>query len=284
LDALNKELPKLGQEHKEELKFWYDQLAKWEGEHKAAPGEEARYRPLYAQAAQALLLVLSAVRQEEAVSLCPGEVKYHVYLGLAYEELFKRSALSPLKLSWFERAERAYAKGAALNPRNAYYHGNLGRLYSLRAEDPAFLEKSEAAYGRAIGLAPVTRLFYDNLLLLYAEQGRLEKAEALVRPMEAKDGRLASRLYGSAGTLFAQSGELSRQRNEKVKAASYQAAARDMLGRAQRLDPSNADYPYVLAALAFSDGKEGEARAFLDQALGLNPGHEPSLKLKSMLK
>ena len=46
----------------------------------------------------------SAVHQGEAVALCPREVKYHVYLGLAQEDLYKLERQSGRGEAWFKQA------------------------------------------------------------------------------------------------------------------------------------------------------------------------------------
>jgi O-antigen ligase len=275
LNELNSMASLLSPEQAQESNAWYQRLADADAKLGNQDPENSRDLPLYRSAAESLLLVLSSARQSLGVALAPGEVKYHVYLGLAYEELYKRSLDPGLKAQWAGLAEKEYREGIRLNPRNAYYHGNLGRLYALRAQngDLASLPKAEQSYQEATELAPVTKLFYENLLLLYAQYGRGAEGNALIQPLEAKDSNLASRLYLEAGTTFYQWANNFRAAGQSVSAAHMEEARDEALKRAQNLDPANPDVPYAQAIIAYYGGHKAQAKKLLLQALSLNPNY-----------
>jgi hypothetical protein len=221
----------------QEIEAWYGRLSSAETKDPGSPEALATYR----DASQSLFLLLSSARQSKAVRLAPSEVKYHVYLGLAYEELVKRSQNPDQKLHWFESAQREYLEGVRLNPRNAYYHGNLGRLYAMRAQDgaPEFRPKAEENYLEAVRLAPVTKLFYENLILQYARYGDLEKCDTLLAPVEARDPALASQLYLEAAGTFNEIAQSLKNQSDKKTAALLKAAGARFLGKAKSLEPQD---------------------------------------------
>ena len=271
----------MGPEHKQEMDFWWQQLSSREGSLPKNEAEERAAQPIYSRAAKSLLMLLSILKQEEAVRLCPSEVKYHVYLGLAYEELYKLSALPELREAWFKRAEAAYAHGSAMNPRNAYYHGNLGRLYSLKAEEgqASYVALSEKNYFDAVALAPSTKLFYENLLLLYAQNGMGPEALQLLRPLEARERDLAGQLYLSEGTTFYQwSQNLKDAKGVKEKKAAMLKTALAALAKAQELSPENADVPYITGAIYSNENNRKLARAYMLKALAIKPDHDLARK------
>jgi O-antigen ligase len=285
LDAIKNEGFELSEEAKAEMALWHSRLIDLEGRPRATPDEAAPLKAPYTQAAQSLLLLLSSLKQEKGVALAPREVKYWVCLGRAYEELFKRSPHPEARERWFQRCENAYARCTQLNPRHAYYRGNLARLYSHKAAlgVPGYFEKAEASYKEAIALGPVTALFYENLLLLYGDHNRLEKAIDLLKPLEAEEQSLAARLYSQAGTAYWQTAASLPPKSDEKKSAALQATAATFLTRAQELDPENPDLLYMQAALAFNAGDKKRARSLVDQALKLKPTHENSLRLKAAL-
>jgi tetratricopeptide (TPR) repeat protein len=277
--ALSKLVPEqasLPDPHKKEMEFWW-RLASQDAQNPPkTQAEEAGARDHASRAGKALLLILSAREQERAVELCPSEVKYHVFLGLAYEELFKITALPDLKQAWFDLALAEYSKGAAMNPRNAYYHGNLGRLYSLKVEsgDLSALADSEKHYMDAVALGPSTKLFYENLILLYAEALRPESAAPLLEKLKIREPQLSAQLYFSAGSTFYQWARNYAQKKLTAESEKLKTAAMDSLNMAMALDPGNADIPYVLGAIYFNDGKKKEAKLWMEKALRINPDHK----------
>jgi hypothetical protein len=212
------------------------------------------------------------------VALCPGEVKYQVYLGLAYEELFKRTQPDRREI-WFNKARQAYERSVALNPQNGYYHGNLGRLLGLAAEAGAadFFPGAETHYLAAIRIAPVTRLFYENLILLYARYAKLKEAAALMDSLEARDKELAPSLLTAAASTFFQWRE---DGGPAWDAKAKQAALPLALGWARRsvaLAPAKfldardqaafADFALALASFEMAAGHPAESKAASAKAI-----------------
>ena len=265
--------------YQEEMAIWRDAVLQGEQQLQAQPSAAAALRPTYLRAAGALLMSLAALRLEEAVALCPGEVKYRVYVGLCYEELFRRSTEARRHL-WFQEAANAYEVASAMNPRNAYYHGNQARLYALGSESGSedFYVEAQKHYLEAVELAPVTRLFYENLLLLDARFAKVKEAGQLLDKVEATDKELApSLLIAGASTMF-------QWRLSKTPAwtpaaqQAAQVAALDWTRRAMALDPSNAEYALAMAVFQESLGKRDEARRYGLEALRIKPGYEEALR------
>ena len=254
-----------------EVSLWKQGLADSETR-LAQPGAEAALRPFYLRAAGALLMVLAAAHLREAVELCPNEVKYQVYLGLCYEGLFKNC--DPQRRAvWFQAAGEAYLRSTEQNPGNAYYRGNLARLWSLGAENGNvdFFEKSQEYYLQAIALAPVTRLFYENLLSQQARFARLKDAGDLMDKMEARDKELAPILLIEGASTFLQYRNSSFPAwDTKTKIAALKAEL-DWTARAVALAPDNADYAFSLAVFKAQTGDRAGAAQWARKALMLNP-------------
>lgn len=270
LGALPAPLPK---DIDDEAVRWRETLAQSESQLQSDPAAAERLKPGYQRAAGALLMAAAAAKLEDAVSRCPGEVKYQVYLGLCYEEIFRRT-FDDRRKTWFEKSDRSYHRGSALNPLNAYYHGNMGRLWGLGAEagNADFYAPAAAHYMDAVELAPVTRLFYENLLLLQARYARIQDAGIVLDKVEATDKELApSLLIAGASTFFQwrRSG-LPAWTAEAQKQAL--AAARGWGQRALALAPGNADYMLTQAVFEDASGDKAAAKRYCQQALQLKPG------------
>jgi tetratricopeptide (TPR) repeat protein len=261
-----------------EASLWKKGLADAEAQLNQAGAAETLL-PYYQRASGAMLMVLAAAHMEEAVRLCPDEVKYEVYLGLCYEELFRRCD-PDRRVIWFQAADEAYERGVELNPGNAYYRGNLARLWSMLAEngDKDFFEHSKEYYLEAVDLAPVTRLFYENLLGMEASFAAWEDAEILMDKVEAKDKELAPVLLMEAASTFFQ----WRDSDSPVWDAKTKAAALDAetgwVARAVALAPGNANYAFSLAVFEDQGGHRAEAARWARKALELDPGLDAAKK------
>ena len=224
------------------------------------------------------MMILAAARLERSVALCPGEVKYRIYLGLCYEELARRTPTERRKI-WYARAQEAYLAGVAMNPLNAYYHGNLGRLYSLACEqgDDSAYPLSVDHYMQAISRAPTTRLFYENMLLLQARYADLDGAGLAMDRVEAADKPLASSLLLSAASTFFQWRGSKAPAWTAQKRAAAMPRVLDWASRARALDPDNADTTLALAVFEDEAGHRAEAQHWLKEALRLRPGFPDAL-------
>jgi hypothetical protein len=265
-------------ELKDEAELWRQATAAWEQQAAQDPAKEAQLRDGYRRAASSLMMIVAAGRLERSVALCPDEVKYRIYLGLCYEELARRTPTDRRKL-WFARALEAYQSGAAMNPSNAYYHGNIGRLFGLACEqgDDAAYAPAVAAYGQAIACAPTTRLFYENLLLLQAHYADVGGAGAAMDRVEAADKPLAASLLLSAASTFFQWRSTKSAAWTAGKRAQAMASVLDWASRARALDPGNADTTLALAIFECESGHSGPCLQWLHQALVLRPGFPDAL-------
>jgi hypothetical protein len=277
LNALDAYKSSMRDEQTKERDFWIQGLGQQDSANNS-PAEQQAAQPFYSRASRALLLILSTLEQEEAVRLCPSEVKYQVFLGLAYEELYKLSAIPELREKWFDLAEATYLRGTAMNPRNAYYHGNLARLYSLKSEagQTSYIAMSEKEYLAAVALAPSTKLFYENLILLYAQNGMSGAALKLLAPLESREPEMASQLYMALGSTFYQ--WTQSQHGNKALQEQMTMAAFSALDKAATLDPGNADIPYLIGAIYFDQKNRAMAKTYMLKAIVINPNYDLARK------
>ncbi len=257
-----------------------DQIRSMEAQLQQDPGQSAALRPAYTAAAEVLLDLLSALKQRQATLLCPDEVKYHVYLGLAYEELFKLTRDPQRRRDWFKLALDSYRRGVELNPRNAYYSGNLGRLYGLLVEmgDPKAMAYAEKYYLDAIRLAPVTTLFYQNLMGLYLQAGEKQKILDLASGVIQRDHVEAGSLYLLAGQMLVEYSRQEEGAGKRAQAAESRELALKAFQGAGDLRPTDAEIPFNQALDLFLMGKKKESRAMTEKSLSLNPQYQPALR------
>lgn len=262
----------------EETGLWRQALATWERQLAATPARAPELLPLYRRADGALLMILAASSAQAATDLCPDEVKYQLYVGLAYEELYRRTPTDRRRL-WFAAAEQAYQKAEALNPHNAYYSGNLGRIYGMAfdAGEPSYYPKAMAAYQRAIDRAPSTKLFYENALLLQAHAADLDGAQHILDRVRGADQYLAPPVEMAAAGTFLQ------WRNSKTPAwtpqrrslALQKAAAWSLLAQAGA--PDDPAIALATAQIQWATGQRDQAQRCLQAALRASPGFPAAL-------
>ena len=257
----------------EEAGLWRQAASAWEQQLNATPARAPELLPLYRRGAQALLMILAAGRAEAAAARCPDEVKYRLYVGLAYEELSRRTPTERRRL-WFQAAEAAYQQAIDLNPQNAYYRGNLGRLYGMAADegDAASYALAMQSYQEAVDRAPASKLFYENALLLQAHYADLDGAQRLLDRLRAADPYLSPTVHLAAASTFLQ------WRN--AKAPGWTAPQRQRaLGRcadwalvAQAQAPTDADTALAASQIAQAAGRRAQALRCLRAAQQARPG------------
>jgi tetratricopeptide (TPR) repeat protein len=162
----------------------------------------------------------SIEEHRKSIQMEPYEVKYHVYLGLAYERLAGTLTDKTRQVMAMESAVAEYKKGIELNPGNAYYWGNLGRAYASLAMLKGSQQDFDTAvkyYQTAIDRAPVTGLFYNNLIELYTRSGMPDKALPLLAKLEALDKKLAAGAYFMLGNGFFGSKDLVNAEKAYIK-------------------------------------------------------------------
>ena len=222
---------------------------------------------------ETLLFLLSVNRQETALRLSPSEVKYHVFLGFLYEELFKRATIVNSKASWFELASVSYQKAIELNPENAYYRANLGRLHGMVASKPLDLAmtKAESFYMEAIQRARFTPLFYNNLNNLYITTGELKKVLETINLAENASPHMGGRVALTAGIVTYQYARDFLETGENEKAGIYGWWAFACMHKASQLNPNEADVFYYLAVFYYLKDEKEKASKYVSKALEINP-------------
>jgi hypothetical protein len=236
------------------------------------PASAQSLLPFYRTATGSLLMLVAAGAMESATALCPHEVKYHVYQGLAYEELFRRARPERREL-WFRRAVASYQRSTELNPGNAYYRGNLARLFAMGADagSQSFYDLAAAAYNEALDRAPVTRLFYENLILLQAHYARIEETGVLLDKLEARDKELAPQILIAAASTFFQWRESGLPVWTPQRKALGAQKAMEWGLRAEALHPGDAEQHATLAIFAEAVGHRAEAKHWAEEALQQKP-------------
>lgn len=154
----------------------------------------------------------------------PDEVKYHVYLGLAYEQLAIRTEQVENQKNLILNSINEYKKGIELNPANSYYWGNLGRVYSLLARidnNPEYYNQAIHYYLEAINKAPVTGLFYHNLMEIYLRTNMINDALKTFEKLEFCDKKLAANAAFLLGNLFFANKDFQRALEFYTKSVNY---------------------------------------------------------------
>jgi len=203
----------------------------------------------------------------EAKRLTPTEVKYVVYEGLAYEEKAK-SVPDDQKMAFVQKAIASYEKGVRMNPTNAYYIGNLGRIYGFAASvtnDRNYFEKSVAQFQQAIRYAPVTVLFYQNLAMMYFTYKQEKDFWQVVDQLAGFDKKEAAKLAFNAGN--------------QLYNVNLTQLAEGYYRKALALDDSYVEAYFNLGVILAELGRVGEAVTLWKKTLELKPEFEPAQQM-----
>lgn len=152
-------------------------------------------------------------------------------------------------------AEREMARAADWDPFSAGIQDNHGMVLAALGR----LAEAGAKFSRAAELSPSDGAPALRAGLVYAEASRLSEAENSFRLAVARDPKL-DRAWYNLGLLLAQGERLP----EAIK----------VLGTAERLAPTTADYPFALATVLLRAGDRAGAREAALRTLALNPQHE----------
>ncbi len=205
----------------------------------------------------------------KASDLCPLEVKYKVYLGLAFEEKAKNTNDPQQQKQLVQSAIEAYTEGLRLNPSNAYYLGNLGRAYGLAGELEKdrvdYYEKAVAYSKQAIEQAPVTVLFYQNLAFLYLGHGNEAGFIHLLDTLSKFAPVDGSRLWFTAGNNFYNSGNLLK--------------AKTFYEKSLALDPKYVEGYFNLGVTIAQLNDPAQAIAYWRKSLEIKPDFEPAQQM-----
>lgn len=208
----------------------------------------------------------------KSIKLAPFEVKYHVYTGLAFERLAMTTQAKNQQADLIKKSIEFYNNGVKLNPFNAYYWGNLARVYAFLGDienNQQYLAESEKYYLKAIERAPVTGLFYNNLIDLYIKHGLVAQALPLFEKLEIIDKNMAANAYFMLGNLFFTRKEFS----------NAEIAYKKTIGLNNFLYQAYHNLGVVCAA----QGKKSEAKTNLEKFLELAPDSDMVPNAKKIL-
>lgn len=212
-----------------------------------------------------------------AVKKQPYEVKYHVYLGLAYERLAMTiNNNNEIRDKAVAEALHYYKRSIELNPGNAYYWGNLGRVNMLifkTSGSVSAIKEAVKYYEEAVRRAPVTGLFYNNLAETYIAAGMTEKAEEIFEKLVLYDKNYA------AGTAFMLGSIYFMQKDEQslLKAKHFYA-------KAAELRPELSQAYHNLGVVSAALGYNKEAAAYLEKFLEMDPNSDMTQNARTILK
>lgn len=191
-----------------------------------------------------------------ACGLFPWDVKYQLYLGLAYEQ---RALIDPGMMSQCApKALECYQRTIQMSPSNAYYHSNEARVYDLLAkDDPQALAKSEQACAEAARLSPSSPFFILRWAESLRKVGHLEDSKKQAQRAFALDPAF------SAKVLSQMAFEAYRNGDKKL-AFSY-------MNEAIQGNPSSAEAYFARGILYLSEKDKKKALADLQKAKDLHP-------------
>jgi hypothetical protein len=112
----------------------------------------------------------------KACSLCPLEVKYSLYRGLAYEERARLDSVH--EKEWLLSSRGYYLLSIHRSPSNAYYYNDLGRVETqLALYDKSYLAAAQKDYQWAVVLAPASPYFRVNWSQSLDANGQSQEAQ-----------------------------------------------------------------------------------------------------------
>ncbi|MGH7738905.1 MAG: O-antigen ligase family protein, partial [bacterium] len=193
---------------------------------------------------------------KKASTLCPWEVKYPLYLGLAYEQRARLDGAREQK--WLARAQGYYLKSLYMSPANAYYYNDLGRVEDqLALYDPKASAIALKAYEKAVFFDPASPFFRINWSQSLKRSGQKEKARLEMDKAFELDSAYA-------GKLLTQLALEKYQGGQAVEATAE-------LTQAIEEDSSNA-MAYFYRGLIYLDQKKwAQAQVDLNHARALDP-------------
>jgi tetratricopeptide (TPR) repeat protein len=203
----------------------------------------------------------------KAVVLCPLEVKYQLYLGLAYEE---RAGIEPSQAeSWYLQCLQAYQKAVEMSPANAYYFNDEGRAYNgLGQFDSRYLFEAEKAYHNAVKEDSSSPFFMVNWAVSLEKIGRLQDSQRTMQRALLLDPYFTSKI-------------LSQLAFEKYNVGDKKTAFR-YLEEAVHGDTSCAETYYCRGILYLSENNKKKALADLVRVKNLHPDPNKNPSIQSL--
>lgn len=242
---------------------------------------------------------------ERAARLEPGSLRWHYYLGIAYEKAGEQEktiraleaaaavdgtyapALVRLGDSLLEsdprRAEEAYARALEASPENPRAHFGAGRAAEAMGRD----EEALGSYRRAVELAPTFARAHYALAMLLSARGETDAAQEHLRlharggapPMD--DDTLMAELRAKvAPSYLVVQGEVNRL----IGAGRLEEAA-SLLRRSMATDVTGVTARRQMGEVLGLQGKFQEAAAVYREVLAANPAdHEARTNLGQALE
>ncbi len=204
---------------------------------------------------------------KKAVELCPLEVKYRLYLGLAYEQ---RSQLDAARSrDWSLMALQCYGQSIEMSPANAYYYNNEGRVDdALSRSDPQYLSQAEQAYQKAVHWDPSSPLFIVNWATALEKLGKEKEFESELQQAFQLDPSFTSKILAQLAFDRYHSGE-------KQKAFQF-------LDEAVKGNTSSAEVYYCRGILDLSEKKKKQALEDFEAVKSLHPTPEKNPSIQSL--
>jgi O-antigen ligase len=206
----------------------------------------------------------------QAVDLCPLDVKYRLYLGLAYEQ--RAQVDSNHSKEWSLKALECYEKAVEMSPANAYYYNDESRIdNNLSRLDPSYLGKAEEASRNSVKWAPSSPFFILSWALSLEKLGKTREAQDQFEQAFKLDP------YFSADTL-------SKMAQEEYRLGD-KAAAFHHLDQAIRSNTSCAEAYYRRGLLYLNENENKKALTDFETVKNFDPSPEknPSIQYLDIL-
>ena len=206
---------------------------------------------------------------KKAVMLCPLDVKYLLYLGLAFEQ--KAQLDTEHARDWRMEALHCYQKSAEMSPANAYYYNDQGRIYNnLSQTDPQYLPKAEEAFDNAVKWAPASPFFILNWAMALKKTGQEDKAQQQIDNSFKLDRAFTSKV-------------LAQMAFDAYKSGDKKTAFQD-IDEAVRGNTSSAEAYYCRGILYLSEKEKKKALADFEALKDLHPTSEKNPSIQSLDK
>ncbi len=204
---------------------------------------------------------------KKAVQLCPLEVKYHLYLGLAYEQ---RAQLDPANArDWDLQALACYQKAVQMSPYNAYYYNDEGRMEdALGRFDPSYSAQAEQAYANAVHWNPSSPFFNVNWSLALQKIGRTVEASQRMQKAFELDPFFTSKILAQMAFQEYRSGD--------------KAGAFGLAGAAIQGNTTSAEAYYARGVLYLEENKKSLALRDFETVRSLNPTPEKNPSVQGL--
>ena len=202
---------------------------------------------------------------QQSVSLFPFDVKYRLYLGLAYEQ--KAPLDKEHSKDWLGEALSCYQQAEEMSPANAYYYNDAGRVYSALGErDPTALTLAEQSYRMAVHWAPASPYFILN--------------DAIALEKIGKERESRDQIASAFGLSPAFTSKVLSQMAFEAYRGGDKPTAFKRIDQAVEGNPSNPEALYCRGILYLSEKEKEKALADFEavRKIGVTPEKNPSIQ------